>query len=360
MDSEKWIINWLYGLLLIPLIAGVNYIVDPYNMNGSFSLELKRKSNTNYTYRFKTNIIENGNFDTLMLGTSRIGVMNPTFVNKELNVSTFNFSAPASTTFIQHKLFLYALHFNNIKNVIYGIDFMAFNEAKSIEKDFKSFDMIKQNIYKYKHISNYDLYFNLDTTFSTVAMIYNNIGNKSKVSEQYNKNNGMREYLNNKDALAHGSYDSKSNIEESLLLYFNSKNGIYKNYKFSKKYLYDFKKTVDYCKKHQIKLWVYIPPMFSEHLEKLKEKNYFNHFLEFEKELIEVTDYVDFNGYNSITLNQNNYWDSSHLREELTPLVMKKVLHPFKKSKVDDFGKYINKNNILEHFRYLEDLESNK
>ena len=88
MNSRKWI-KIFFGLSLsgVLFIGGINYFTDPYGYNNKIilnKLNSKKYSNTSMTTRFKANILEDGNFDTMMLGTSRIGVMNPDIVNKYL------------------------------------------------------------------------------------------------------------------------------------------------------------------------------------------------------------------------------------------------------------------------------------
>ena len=104
------------------------------------------------TTRFNANNLENGNFDTIMLGTSRIGVINPDIVNKYLNSNTFNLDYPASNTIIQNKFFKYATHYNEIKYLIYSVDFLSFNKNKIIKNDFKEFYALEKKIDNFKTI----------------------------------------------------------------------------------------------------------------------------------------------------------------------------------------------------------------
>ena len=90
MKSTKWI-KIFFGLSLIGVlfVGGVNYIVDPYGINNRIIIDkinLKKYSNTSITARFKLNILNNKNIETIMLGTSRIGVMNPMIVDKYLKI----------------------------------------------------------------------------------------------------------------------------------------------------------------------------------------------------------------------------------------------------------------------------------
>lgn len=357
MKSTKWI-KIFFGLFLfgVLFIGGINYIVDPYGFNNRFKIDrinLKKYSNTSMTTRFKTNILETGNYDTIMLGTSRIGVMNPNVVNNYLNSKTFNLEYPGSNTVIQNKLFKYANHFNEIKYLIYGIDFMAFNENRIIKNDFKEFYDLESKIDNFKKISNYDLYFNSETFLKSIKLVINNILNKQKSEPIYLSENGMRDYKNFIEDNQKGILKLDEEIDSSIKGYFRVNNGIYKNYKFSYEYLEYFKNTIEFCRKNDIKIFVYIPPMYSEHFDALNSASYFDEFELFKKELVKITDFIDFTGHNTISTNKYNYWDSSHLRVEMTETVMAKIFNDKSVDIPKDFGILVTKDNIDEHLENL-------
>lgn len=353
MNSKKWIkIVLVLSIFVVGFIGSFNYLIDPYGMNSFIKLDRinkYKKSNTGYTFRFKTNIIRNNKFDTLMLGTSRIGVMNPEIVDKYINGKTFNFEAPGSVTEQQHKLFLYALKYNNIKTLVYGIDFMSFNENRTIKNDFKEFYELNGKIENKEPILNYDLYFNIKTFKDSCQVLIFNLIDKKIIESHYLIKNGMRNYADHIYNLKRGKLKLDDNIKSSIKGYFTLNTGTYKNYKFSYKYLEYFKKTIEYCKTNNIKVYVYIPPMYSDHFDAIASANYFDEFELFKKEIVKITDYIDFTGHNTITENKNNYWDSSHLRKEVTEIVMAKVFNDKIVNVPKNFGIIITKDNVTEH-----------
>lgn len=357
MNGKKWIKVWAITILImIPIVGGFNYLIDPYGMNNYITVDRinkYKKSNTGYTFRFKTNIIRNYKFDTLMLGTSRIGLMNPDIVNQYTNGKTFNFEAAGSVTEQQHKLFLYALKYNNIKTLVYGIDFMSFNENRTIEKDFKEFYELYDKIENKQEILNYDLYFNLKTFRDSSIVLFKNLLNKPIFESHYLYKNGMRNLTEQIEALKRGTFKIDKGINSSIKDYFKKDTGVYKKYKFSYKYLKYFKKTIDYCRNNNIKVLVYIPPMYSDHFDALSSVEYYDEFELFKKELVQITNYIDFTGHNTITTNKNNYWDSSHLRTELTEIVMAKLFNDVSKEIPSNFGVMVSKENISTHLLNL-------
>ncbi len=356
MNSRKWI-KIFFGLSLsgVLFIGGINYFTDPYGYNNKIilnKLNSKKYSNTSMTTRFKANILEDGNFDTMMLGTSRIGVMNPDIVNKYLKSNTFNLEYPGSNTIIQNKLFKYANHFNEVKYLIYGIDFMAFNKNRVIKNDFKEFYDLEEKIDNFKTISNSDLYFNVETFIKSIKLVINNILDKQQIEVVYLSKNGMRDYKNFIEDNKNGELKLDEEIEKTIKDYFRN-NGIYKNYEFSYEYLGYFKNTIQYCKDNNIEVLVYIPPMYSKHFDAINSAGYFDEFELFKKELVKITDFVDFTGHNTISTNKNNYWDSSHLRVELTEQIMARIFNDKSAEVTQDFGVLVTKENINEHLENL-------
>lgn len=279
MNSKKWIkILLIPCILAVGFVGGVNYLVELHGFNNKVlisNINSKKDSNTSMTTRFKANILENGKFDTIMLGTSRIGVMDPNVVNKYLN----------SNTVIQNNFFKYANHFNDVKYLVYGIDFMAFNENRIIKNYFKEFYDLEENIDKFDEILNFDLYFNIETFIKSGNLVIKNILNRQQSEPIYLSENGMRDYRNFIE-------DIDEEINNSISSYFSNKAiSIYKNYKFSYEYLEYFKDTIKFCKENNIKVFVYIPPMYAKHFDAINSAEYFDEFELFKKELIKITDY---------------------------------------------------------------------
>ena len=353
MNSKKWIKRWFFISTFIFSIGVFNYIIDPYGLNGFYKIEGindKKLSNTSIATRVKTAILQGGGFDTVMLGTSRIGVIDPEVVDKHLGGKTVNLEYPASITPIQKKLFFYALKYNNIKNVLYGIDFLSFNQSRTIHGDFQEFYDFETEIENKERIFNLDMYFNLNTFYKSINIIVNNDKDFRPKESVYLMKNGMRDYINHIQDLKDRKYDLDENINKSIENYFRKDAGEYQNYVFSYEYLKDFKEVVEYCQANNIKLWVYISPMYSKHYDAIHERGYADEFKLFKWELSRIVEYTDMTGHTELTVNTKNYWDSSHLRKELSETIVPVVL---KKSNNLGIAKYIKKYN-------LEKVDSNE
>lgn len=354
LNYKKWVILFaVFATMFIGFIGVVNFVVDPYGLNQLISIKkfnTNKFSNEKVITRFKLISLVENNFNAIMLGTSRTGVMDPSIVDKYLQAKTYNISFPGSNLDMQNKLFLYAHHFNkNIKYLVYGIDFMAFNQNRD-KKEFPEFYELEDKIRKYEKISKFNLYLNIKTFTYSILTILGNIFNKPL--EQVYLKNGMLDYKNYIQQYNNGVYNFDQEAKMQMKGYF-SKNGIYKNYKFSYDYLEYFKNIIQFCQNNNIKVFVYIPPMFSDHFDALFSANLYDEFELFKKELAKITNFVDFTGHNIISENKNNYWDSSHLKTELTEVIMARIFDNKSVEAPKDFGVYVTKRNIEQHLDNL-------
>jgi hypothetical protein len=306
-----------------------------------------KESNAGFTIKYKMPLLAQGKWTNLMLGSSKIGVMDNHVVDTYLGGKTFNMDQPTPAMPIQFDAFMYAIHYNNIKNLIFAIDFLSFNKNLTLNPDYVE---LKEKVRNYERFSNLDLYLNTDTLKKSIEIIKKNITGTAKKKLHFYPN-GMREYANYIDAYEKGTFDLQKNINKHLKLYFDPQKGIYSNYEYSDDFMLLVKKIIKYCKIHDIHTYIYISPIYIEHFYAIKKAGLLDEFEHFKRELVKITDYIDFTGPNSVTINKNNYWDSSHLRIELTKVVMEKLLRNTAVKGYEDFGIMVTPKNIESHLK---------
>ena len=350
MHARIWIKRWLLLALIIPLIGLFNYLVDPYGFNQFVSIEKFNKikeSNAGFSIKYKMPILAKGTWTNLMLGSSKIGVMDNHVVDHYLGGKTFNMDQPTPAMPIQFDAFMYAVHFNTIKNLIFAVDFLAFNKNLSLNSDYIQ---LKKKVRTYGYFNNLDLYLNIDTLKTSLKVIKQNFSGKATRKLHFYPN-GMREYANYIDAYKKGVFDPKKNMKKHLKLYFEPEKGIYSHYEYSDDFMQQVKQIITYCRKHHIHTYVYISPVYVEHFYAIKAAGLLDEYEHFKRELVKITDYIDFTGVNSITCNPNNYWDSSHLKIELTKVVMAKLFHDKSLKGYQDFGTLVTPTTIETHLK---------
>lgn len=351
MYALKWIKIWIAIIIFLSLLIGVfNYVIDPLGFNKKMAINninIVKEDNTFFTIKYKMPLLRKGGWDNLMLGTSRIGLMDTNVANKYLGGKTFTMSLPGSAMPLQFDSFFYAIKFNHIKNIIYGIDFMTFNKNLRFNDDYVQF---KDELQSFGTFNTYDIYFNIRTLKKSIDTIVNNLSDHPKLYAYFSES-GMRHFPNYEQKLNNGQFNIQNSINGHLQEYFRKNHGIYTNYEYSSEYMLMFKKIVTYCHENDINMYVYIPPIYVEHFNAISEAGLKSQFETFKMELVKITDFIDFTGVNSITTDKNNFWDSSHLRTEYSELVMAKMIHNVDAEGHQDFGVMVTKENIEEHLK---------
>lgn len=349
MNNFRWVKIWFAIISIIPLVGILNYVIDPYGFNKRIEIDninTVKEDNTLFTIKYKMPNLRKGGWNNLMLGTSRIGLMDTNIVDKYLGGKTFTMSQPGSAMPIQFDSFWYALKFNHIDNVVYGIDFMTFNKNLKFNNDYVQY---KNELQSFGPFYTHDIYINFNTLKKSLSTVQNNLSENPQQHPFYSEN-GMRNFPNFKQQLANGNLDIQQNINKHIQKYFK-KDGLYANYEFSPEYMEMFKKIVNYCHKNSINLYVYISPVYYQHFYAIKEAGLQSEFEKFKRELAKITDFIDFTGVNSITSNKDNFWDSSHLRKKHTDLVMAKLFKHASNSSPANFGVRVTKENIEAHLQ---------
>ena len=335
--------------MLFPAVGAFNYVIDPLGFNKKIlinNINIVKEDNTRFTIKYKMPRLRKGGWDNLMLGTSRIGLMDTNVADSYLGGKTFTMSLPGSAMPLQLDSFLYAIKFNNIKNIIYGIDFMTFNKNLKFNDDYVQY---KNELQSFGSFNTFDIYFNFKTLNKSIDTLLNNTVEEPRQYPFYSES-GMRNYPNFKQELDNGNFNMHNSINKHLKVYYK-KNGIYANYVFAPEYMQMFKRIIDYCYENDINFYVYIPPIYIDHFNALKDAGLKNEFEHFKRELVKVVDFVDFSGINSINTDKTKFWDSSHLKKKYTELIMEKIFKHDNHIRYKDFGVMVSKNNIEEHLK---------
>ncbi len=77
-------------------------------------------------------------------------------------------------------------------------------------------------------------------------------------------------------------------------------------------------------------------------------------YLRYLKEISNITDFYDFSGYNTITMNNYNYYESSHYRPLVGAIIAGRIFNDKSIKIPNDFGVFVTKDNITEHLSNLK------
>lgn len=109
----------------------------------------------------------------------------------------------------------------------------------------------------------------------------------------------------------------------------------------------EIKNIVDISHNHNIKLTIFINPMYKDVYLKQNFVDYFS----FLRKLANITAYYDFSGLNKITENKMNYYETSHFRVKIGDLMLGRMLQ---RNQDTTFGIFVNSVNIEQHINALK------
>jgi len=135
------------------------------------------------------------------------------------------------------------------------------------------------------------------------------------------------------------NYAKADKFKEPLLMHGNR----------MKEALEEIRETVELLKAHGIQTIIFINPIhqttyLATGLDKL---------LLFEKELSKITSFYDFSGLNSITTNNNYYYETSHYRPIVGAMILARMLHDTSVKVPADFGVLVTRENVDAHIAQL-------
>ena len=317
-----------------------NYICDPY---GIFNNNWKGNSIRNHMASgriSKTYYSKRVMPQTALIGSSRVGMINVKDIEVYTKQKAYNLAMSGSSLYEQSMYAKFAIESLHVKQIIWGIDFFAFNpEAK------QHFSFSAKRLGNSLYYQDYqDGLLSMNAFIASIKTLYDSLF--LKPFSTINLDTGVETYS-----------ESKENLKKQGLAFIDSKiaSGL-KGYS-SEKVLFNsewfknpnsiidkfllIENILDLAKKHDVKIIFYISPTYYEHLNLIYSLGLGNTYEFFKLRLSELTSYWDFNTLNSITTNKNHYWDNSHMREEIGTLLMKKMFELNTSIEPLDFGVFI-------------------
>ncbi|MFA5461682.1 MAG: hypothetical protein WC274_06365 [Sulfurimonas sp.] len=321
----RWIKLLLLGIFLLSfLIVGVNFIVDPYNITkyNLLNIEFKfarddRTEKTNYFSAL-------GQFDNIMIGSSRVYSINPEKVTKYLGGTTYNFGVGTATVEDHLGILLYLQKENKLpKNIIIGVDFYTFNPDTPPNKYFlknKALNFLSYNGAQENYIEKF---FSFDAFRASIKTLSKHIKNKNMRS-RFDENGwaGVYEDYSKRDLESDLAITKEEISKEIPSLYSNLE---YKT--IDPKRIAYYEEIRSICKENNINLFIFITPLHPELLKILQENkntalalkeltNYLSTFEHF------YNSHEDKEFYSEI----RNFQGATHTRANAGDLIIAKLL----------------------------------
>lgn len=346
----RWFNVIFFVAALTPLLSvGLfNSLIDPYDIFNTPTLGGLNDSKPNKDKNdrlFKATDIIRIKPVTVFIGSSRTKQgLNPSYSALTNQQPAYNLAINGPNAYEVRRYLEHAIaNQENIKLVIFGVDFFMFNSSLMNQPTFS------ENRLEKKHIALQDF---LNSTFSLEALsasretVLASLADANE-KEDYGQNGFMPNHNIEPDA-------TEWRFKGGIKLYFE----LHSDYHFSEQYFSDFKKIVELCKKHNIDLKVFISPSHATQWEAIRTTGRWQTYEQWKKELVNLVQVWDFSGYNSITTEpisdrMQNYVDNSHYTEKVGNLVLNRILSYQEHTVPNDFGVLLTPQTIESHLAQI-------
>lgn len=321
----------LFTFTLFLCGIAVRYVIDPVGVNNKFDLGLYKDVALAYrTQKFvELNEVKP---NTLMLGGSRVHYLQPNDVQKYTNDKVYNMGLSYATLEEQYFFLKYSTENFEIKNVVMGLNLYPFSEKleENTNSDFN------KNLFKY----GFNFYYQIKHYLEIPLFKYLKYAYTNTFTEPFYKDGAITPY-HQSVVLNSGTWEERQA---------NSYNGYvekYKNYlEWGESNLEYFKKIVQLCQEKNINLKVFTTAVHVSQLHILEDLDKMDIYYQWKKELAKIVAYWDFMYENSVTQNDDNFIDTSHIKQELGYLYFAKLFEDNEVEIPEDFGIYMSEENI--------------
>ena len=333
MSIKKWIKVWFLMLAVIPVIAFINYYIDPFwTFSHSHSLNHIQKP-FNERQQKTNNIYFNGfdKYDGILIGSSRATYVNQNhFLNMNIYNYAFNSSRPIE--FKGYIDFAKEMKGTDLKYIVIGADFFGTKKPSIVKSQIADIYVknVKSFAYRYKTMLS-------STSFiESIKNIVYSIKGESRV--YYTRGNlKYKRDISDKKRLSKYIQNIKIRTNDFL----------------DEKYVYDnnYITTMQEIKKSNpnTKISIYTSPIHANLLLSLLKNNpkRVADFQRWLRELVEVFGEVHhFMDINSVTTKLKNYPDAEHFYENVGKFIANKIANKNTEEIPSDFGTILNATNI--------------
>ena len=304
---KKFLFKILIFLIPIFLVTfTLTLVVDPYNYFNFFKIipDSEKINNLPRYNKYLWTLIEYKNKpgENIILGDSRSARIDVDYVYKLTGHKYSNLSLEGANAATIKSSFFFAANTIKLKRVYIGISFNSFSQKggdpyNQIIGD-KRVDNLIDKINNPLYFINDEI---LKQSANLVIKHFSRVDIKKAAVLPFNKDNQWNYFL------------------------LNYGDNIFKDFILSEKYLEDLREITDYCRFHNIYLAFIIFPNHIDLHNKIREYGLDATERQFKTNIRKLGPVYDYDYYNDITNNKNNYEDPFHSTKLVTDLLTKEI-----------------------------------
>ena len=294
---KSFVIMLVVALLILAVPMGINFVIDPYNVNQVFDLGM-RKDIVSYraNYRlYKMQAFKNNPCPNIYLGDSRMNGLKSSKVEEVSGERWFNFAYGGGTAYEIVDTFWYAVRHEKLQKVIIGINFNLYNGSNRFNLTQEAMSTLEKPLRYY-------------LSYTTFKISIANLQYKFTEKNMYKETPPM-----NKD-------------EFWQVQLGKSTEAFYQNWSHPDDLQQELEKISEYCKDQGIELVFVIPPTHVDLQKRVAdfglEEDYRNYKLELSRLGWKV---YDFDTSNEMTMDRSLFNDPYHAGDKVKDMVIKTV-----------------------------------
>lgn len=344
---KKWTVVFsVASISMLLLVICVNYIVDPFSITGRNLLNIKLKM-VGDDRTEKVEVVRNQpRYDNIMLGSSRVYLMNPLMVSHYIGGETYNLGVGTAQP-EDHLGFLLLLEKTGKfpSSVILGLDYYSFNKSLETNKYFLRNEDINFLHIKPEQSNELVEFVSLKMLKASVLTLKVHLGLKH-AKRHFDENGASSE-----GSTVFDFYPAKAEAKD---IYALAKTNHSSDFIYNPKYtsvsedrLSYLNRVVALCKKHNARLVVFVTPLYGKLLQDIYADENLNHQLKkFKEGVAEITAYYDFLTLNEVSRDASYFADPSHVKATTGNLLLARLFNDDSVAMPESFGVFVEKDSL--------------
>lgn len=347
MNYKQWT-RWTVIIILVSpiIIATVNYTIDPFGIFGH-----KPDNCFQPNERFvKIELLnrKKEDFQGYLIGSSRIGTTEPSTIEQYKKGQKFyNMTMSAGTLAEFEQIVRYMINQNYPLKTLY----LQVDVYDNLLGDYSDPNILLLRMHPFvlnqekgAFYKSYLLGFSFDDLFRQFQI---NIGMSTNPRKYDFFQTGCWYDMEKEKMLIK---DPKNYVTHEKSFHRTVDKELVTNSQAIKQNVKALKNLVALCEYYKIELHVFVTP----HNHNMMKEISFQDYISFLSALSDITNYWDFSGYNSITVNDENYYEYSHYRPHVSALIAGRIFNDSNLSIPSDFGILVTKATLQKHLLDLK------
>jgi len=332
MKSSKWIIVLIISSIFILLmVATFNYLVDPFGVFGDVFINWHSYNLTNNPRIAKIGYLDNNyeKYNGFVIGGSKSSSINPVILNEYYDSSFYNMFMYGGDFFDYEKTLNYIVENYNVDHIIIHMSMHELSHYHEIKPEMNNQlhgKVLKEPLLPfYARYLTLNLKYGIDKLEGLLKRRYDPMEGNEFIPETgvYNKSIRDKEELGTLDEFLDKYPEFKTNLSKK------GTEGVEENLKA-------LARMKEYCDARDISFLFIIAPTYYKEMDRYNEEE-FEKFLD---KVEDITPYWNFSGYNSISYDARNFYDSMHYRNNVGEMILARIFGDDRVEVPEDFGEY--------------------